>query len=64
MAVYKAFLENGGWSSVQFLNAPEQANFEGEGGIWEEFYVNLTPFAQPKALPKIPGLLPKKLKNR
>lgn len=43
VVVYKAFLENNGWSSVQFLTAPEQANFEGEGGSWEGFYVNAMP---------------------
>jgi len=39
IAIYRAVLINGGWSSVQLLNQFEQANFESEGGGWEEFYI-------------------------
>lgn len=45
---YKAFLVNNGWSSVQFLMAAEQANFEGEGGTWEAFYLSRNPAVSPK----------------
>lgn len=48
VATYKAFLEKNGWSSVQFLMAAEQANFEGEGGTWEEFYLSRNPAVSPK----------------
>lgn len=54
IAIYKAFLENNGWSSVQFLYAPEQANFDGEGGIWEPFYLNRNPSIPPTIAPWIP----------
>ena len=54
VVIYKAFLENNGWSSVQFLNALEQANFEGEGGIWEPFYLNRNPSIPPTIAPWIP----------
>jgi hypothetical protein len=56
VVTYKAFLENNGWSSVQFLNAPEQANFEGDGGIWEPFYLNRNPSLPPTIAPWIPNL--------
>ncbi len=39
IAIYNTVLTDGGWSSVQLLNQSEQANFEGEGGTWQEFYV-------------------------
>ena len=53
-SIYKAFLENNGWSSVQLLYTPEQANFEGEGGIWEPFYLNRNPSNPPTIAPWIP----------
>ncbi len=53
-AIYKAFLENNGWSSVQLLYSSEQANFEGEGGIWEPFYLNRSPSIPPITAPWIP----------
>ena len=46
IAIYRAALVNGGWSSVQLLNTYEQANFEGDGGTWEEVYI---------ANPHLPG---------
>ena len=39
IAIYRAVLVNGGWSSVQLLNQFEQGNFEGEGGTWEEVWI-------------------------
>ena len=57
IATYKAFLENNGWSSVQLLYTPEQANFEGEGGIWEPFYLNRNPSIPPTIAPWIPNHL-------
>ena len=53
-AIYKAFLVDNGWSSVQFLYAPEQANFEGDGGTWEPFYLNRNPSILPTIAPWIP----------
>lgn len=53
-AIYKAFLVDNSWSSVQFLYAPEQANFEGDGGTWEPFYLNRNPFILPTIEPWIP----------
>lgn len=38
VVAYSAFLMEGGWSSVQFLDAYEQANFDGEGN-WETVYI-------------------------
>jgi hypothetical protein len=38
VVAYSAVLTNGGWSSVQFLDAYEQANFDGEG-TWETVYM-------------------------
>ena len=40
VAIYRAVLMNGGWSSAQLLDQFEQGNFEGEGGTWETFYAN------------------------
>jgi hypothetical protein len=56
VATYKAFLENNGWSSVQYLMSTEQANFEGSGGTWEPFYLDRNPSVSPKLAPWIPNL--------
>jgi hypothetical protein len=56
VATYKAFLENNGWSSVQYLINIEQANFEGNGGNWEAFYLNRNPSVPPTIAPWIPNL--------
>jgi hypothetical protein len=58
VATYKAFLENNGWSSVQYLINIEQANFEGNGGTWEAFYLNHNPSVPPTIAPWIPSFLP------
>jgi hypothetical protein len=56
VTTYKAFLENNGWSSVQYLIYSEQPNYEGNGGTWEAFYLNRNPSVLPKFSPLMPSL--------
>ena len=57
VAIYRAFLVNGGWSSVQLLNQFEQGNFEGEGGNWEMIYI-ANPYLPGNDLPVIDPWVP------
>jgi hypothetical protein len=63
VATYKAFLENNGWSSVQYLINIEQANFEGNGGTWEAFYLNRKSTILPKITPLIPNYLTRQIRK-